>query len=173
LRLQLDLSDETKALLLMSLQSRMGEYMLWADAKVWEIVKSLTDEEFSKAVCDRSGSIRERYLHMAQGHSNWYFRWINKESETIELEKLSRDELFSYLISINREIIGLFQRNDIDVAQNPFRSSDISLRLEEMVFNIINHATYHRAQIVTLLRVLGKDVATTDYVSCLLETFDC
>jgi uncharacterized damage-inducible protein DinB len=55
--------------------------MLWADEKIWEIVKSLTDEKFSKIACDRSGSVHERYLHMAHGHSNWYFRWINKEPE--------------------------------------------------------------------------------------------
>jgi uncharacterized damage-inducible protein DinB len=155
----------------MSLLSGIGEYMLWADAKIWEIVKSLKDEEFSRVVSDRSGSIRERYLHMAHGHSNWYFRWIKREPEKVELEKLSRDELFSYLIRTNREIINLLQSNGSDIVQKPFRSADIPLRLEEMIFNIINHATYHRGQIVTLLRILGKDIATTDYVSFLLESF--
>jgi len=25
----------------------MGQYMLWADEKIWKIVKTLSDEEFS------------------------------------------------------------------------------------------------------------------------------
>jgi uncharacterized damage-inducible protein DinB len=128
--------------------------------------------KLSKIACDRSGSIHERYLHMAHGHSNWYFRWINKEPEKVELEKLSRNELFSFLISINREIIGLIEGNGFDMVQNLFQSADIPLRLEEMIFNIINHATYHRGQIVMLLRIFGKDVVATDYVSYLLETSD-
>jgi uncharacterized damage-inducible protein DinB len=78
--------------------------------------------------------------------------------------------LFSFLISINREIIGLIEGNGFDMVQNPFQSADIPIRLEEMIFNIINHATYHRGQIVMLLRIFGKDVVTTDYVSYLLET---
>lgn len=156
----------------MSLLTRMSEYMLWADEKIWGYVKTLTDEEFSLVVSNQSGSIHERYLHMAQGHSQWLHLWIEKEQEKIELEKLSRNDLFSYLNSINRRIVGLAHSNDIDAIKNPFRSAETPLMLEEMIFNIINHATYHRAQIVTLLRILGKDVAMTDYVPYLLETFE-
>jgi uncharacterized damage-inducible protein DinB len=71
---------------------------------------------------------------------------------------------------MNNKIIDLIQRHNIDTIQNPFQSQDIHLHLEEMLFNIINHATYHRGQIVTLLRLLGKDVVMTDYVPYLLET---
>ncbi|PNX51577.1 MAG: hypothetical protein BV458_11355 [Thermoplasmata archaeon M9B2D] len=150
----------------------MSEYMLWADEKIWGYVKTLTDEEFSLVVGNQSGSIHERYLHMAQGHSQWFHLWIEKEQEKNELEKLSRDELFSYLTNINRKIVGLVHSHDIDAIKNPFRSAEVPLTLEEMIFNIINHATYHRAQIVTLLRILGKDVTMTDYVPYVLDTFE-
>jgi uncharacterized damage-inducible protein DinB len=148
----------------------MGEYMLWADKKIWTIVQTLTDEEFSRVVYDRSGSIQERYLHMTHGHSQWYFRWTKIEPKQTTLENLTREELFGYLNNMNNKIIDLIQRHNIDTIQNPFQSQDIHLHLEEMLFNIINHATYHRGQIVTLLRLLGKDVVMTDYVPYLLET---
>jgi uncharacterized damage-inducible protein DinB len=109
---------------------------------------------------------------MAHGHSQWFHLWIEKEQEKIELQKLSRDELFSYLTSINRRIVDLIHSNDIDAVKYPFRSAEILLKLYEMIFNIINHATYHRGQIVTLLRILGKDVTMTDYVPYLLDTFE-
>jgi len=102
----------------------------------------------------------------------WFHLWIEKEQEKNELEKLSRDELFSYLTNINRKIVGLVHSHDIDAIKNPFRSAEVPLTLEEMIFNIINHATYHRAQIVTLLRILGKDVTMTDYVPYVLDTFE-
>ncbi|MFW9908240.1 MAG: DinB family protein [Candidatus Thorarchaeota archaeon] len=156
----------------MSLLTRMSKYMLWADAKIWNYVITLTDEEFSLVVSNKSGSIYERYLHMAHGHSQWFHLWIEKEQETIELERLSRDELFSYLTGINRRIADLIHDNDVDAVKNPFRSAEIPVTLEEMIFNIINHATYHRGQIVTLFRILGKDVTMTDYVPYLLDTFE-
>ena len=153
---------------LMSLLTRMGEYMLWADERIWNIVKTLTDEEFSQTSHNNCGSIGDRYLHMARGHSQWYHRWINQEYLEIDFETFSRDELFSYLSSINSKIVTLIQGDGIEAAQIPTSSHDIVLRLDEMVFNIINHATYHRGQIITLLRMLGKDVVVTDYFPYLL-----
>ncbi|MHA2022512.1 MAG: DinB family protein, partial [Candidatus Thorarchaeota archaeon] len=120
-----------------------------------------------------SGTIRERYVHMAQGHCGWYYRWINKDSEKVGIEGLERDDLFSFLNDCNGLIIDLIQGNGFDAAKIPFQASDIILTMEEMVFNIINHATYHRGQIVTLLRQLGKSVNATDYVPYLIEINSC
>ena len=148
----------------MSLLLRMGQYMLWADEKIWDIVRTLTDEEFSREVDKQSGSIRDRYLHMAYGHSQWYLRWMNKKLEKIDLEKLSREELFLYLHRYNGLIMDLIQGNGFDAAEMPSQNGGLLLTMEGMVFNIINHATYHRGQIVTLLRCLEKEVPATDYV---------
>ncbi len=148
----------------------MGAYMLWADDKIWDIVNALTEEEFSRTIEVNSGSIRDRYLHMAQGHSQWYCRWMNEEQKSENLDNLSREELFSYLSSINSKLIALVQKNTTEEVQISGQSRDILFRLDEMVFNIINHASYHRGQIVTLLRMLGKEVVVTDYVPYLFST---
>jgi uncharacterized damage-inducible protein DinB len=148
----------------MSLLLRMGQYMLWADERIWEIVKTLSDEEFSQAQTLGSGSIRDRYLHMAQGHCRWYYHWVNKEPEDVKAESLDRDALFSFLHRCNCLIMDLIQGNGFDAAKIPSENGGLLLTMEEMVFNIINHATYHRGQIVTLLRCLGKEVPATDYV---------
>ena len=58
----------------------------------------------------------------------------------------------------------LIQGNGFDAAKIPTQNGGLLLTMEGMVFNIINHATYHRGQIVTLLRCLGKEVPATDYV---------
>jgi uncharacterized damage-inducible protein DinB len=153
----------------MSLLLRMGQYMLWADKKIWNIAKTLSDDDFSRDLDDNGGSIRGRYLHMAEGHSQWYNRWNNVSSEQIRLEELDRGDLFRFLQRYNELILDSNHGNGFDVAEVPILDGRILLPVEEMVFNIINHATYHRGQIVTLLRRLGKSVSPTDYVPYLLE----
>lgn len=153
----------------MSLLLRMGQYMLWADEKIWDVVQTLTDEEFSQELGPNSGCIRDRYLHMAQGHSGWFCRWMNKEPEKVLIEKLDRNALFSFLHRYNGLIMDLIQGNGVDAVKMPSRAGEMYLKMEEMVFNIINHATYHRGQIVLLLRLLGKRVNATDYVPYLIE----
>jgi uncharacterized damage-inducible protein DinB len=153
----------------MSLLKRMGDYTLWADTKIWKIVKELTDEEFCCTFNDNSGSIRDRYLHMALGHSYWYTRWIDSEHEEIEIEKMSREDLFEHINRFNQLIMDLIHSNNFDATTVSIGSGDTMLCQDEMIFNIINHATYHRGQIVVLLRMLGKDVKATDYVPYLIE----
>ncbi len=153
----------------MSLLQRMGEYTLWADTKIWKIVKSLTDEEFCCTFNDNGGSIRDRYLHMALGHSHWYQRWVGLEHEEIEIDKMSREDLFEHITRFNGLIMDLIYKNNFDATTVLIGSGDTMLRQDEMIFNIINHATYHRGQIVVLLRMLGKDVKATDYVPYIIE----
>ena len=153
----------------MSLLLRMGQYMLWADENIWEIVKTLTDEEFSQIFEETSGSIRDRYLHMAQGHSQWYYRWINEVPKKVDFDKLERDTLFTTLHRVNGLIMDLIQGNGFDAAKVSSSVGEIYLTMEEMVFNIINHATYHRGQIVTMLRCLGRVVSATDYMAYLID----
>lgn len=143
--------------------------MLWADEKVWAIVKTLSDDDFSRELDDNISSIHGRYLHMAEGHSQWYNRWNNVSSEQIRFDELDREDLFRFLQRYNELILNSIHGNGFDVSEVPILDGRIILSVEEMVFNIINHATYHRGQIVTLLRRLGKSVSPTDYVPYLLE----
>lgn len=153
----------------MSLLTRMSDYTLWADAEIWKIVKELTDEEFCCTPNDNSGSIRDRYIHMAFGHSHWYNRWLGLEHEEIAIDELSREGLFKRLMHFNRLIMDLNHNNSSDAIAISIGTGDITIRQDEMIFNILNHATYHRGQIVALLRALGKEVKPTDYVPYLLD----
>jgi uncharacterized damage-inducible protein DinB len=153
----------------MPLLQRMSEYTLWADAKVWEIVKGLTDDEFGRTLTENSGSIRNRYLHMAIGHSQWYNRWVGFNNEEIRPETLTRDAMFEYINRFNRLIANLIDDEAHNERSTSKSQSFGTLELEEMIFNILNHATYHRGQIVLLLRFLGKEVKPTDYIPYLLD----
>jgi uncharacterized damage-inducible protein DinB len=77
--------------------------------------------------------------------------------------------MFEYINRFNGLIIDLIHNNAIDTTAVSIGSDNRMLSLEEMIFNILNHATYHRGQIVLLLRGLGKEVEPTDYVPYLLE----
>lgn len=147
----------------------MGDYTLWADAKIWEIVKGLTDEEFCRTIGENSGCIRDRYLHMAIGHSHWYQRWVGLDNEETKLDSLSREGIFEYINRLNGLIIDLIHNDALNATTVTIGPDNRMLSLEEMIFNILNHATYHRGQIVLMLRALGKEVKPTDYVPYLLD----
>ena len=144
--------------------------MLWADSSIWKIVQTLSDEEFHRSFDNHGGSICEKYLHMAEGHSGWYHRWTGLNQDDMNLRILSRKELFELLSKYNQKILDLLQTKTQDDKELDTSRGKLNLSTEEMVFNIINHATYHRGQIVLMLRLLGKEVGPTDYLPFCIET---
>ena len=154
----------------MSLFSKMRPYMLWADKTIWKIVQTLSDEEFQQSFDDYEGSIYLKYLHMAEGHSGWFHRWASTKQDDLDPRSLSRDELFDFLSKYNEKILDLLQIAEQDTKELDTSRGKLQLSIEEMVFNIINHATYHRGQVVLMLRLLGKEVDPTDYLPFCIET---
>jgi uncharacterized damage-inducible protein DinB len=39
----------------------------------------------------------------------------------------------------------------------------VEINLEEVIFNLVNHSSYHRGQIISLLRLHNVKVPVTDY----------
>jgi uncharacterized damage-inducible protein DinB len=45
-----------------------------------------------------------------------------------------------------------------------FKGEPMSYPLGDMVHHMVNHSTYHRGQVVFLLRMLGKKPTSTDFL---------
>lgn len=146
----------------------VARYSLWADRCIWEIVQTLSTEEFEWTPEPQSLSIRERYLHLAYGHSSFYCTWTGEECTESFPEILGAADLFQMLNGYNRKIMGLLDRDGPTSMKVQDEDGSLELGLHEMVFTVINHSTYHRGQIVAMLRRLGKEVPPTDYLPYLI-----
>ena len=155
----------------MSLLERMGNYLIWADRRLWNIVEGLTDEEFSQALCEEGGSIRKRYLHLAEDTWEWYHDWIGEEPENEPaFEEMTRAELFSSISDYNGRFIQMINHRKNERIELCPEGKAVDIIFEEILFHMVNHATYHRGQIAMGLRILGKEVKMTDYVPYRIDT---
>jgi len=149
----------------MNLLERMGQYLIWADKTIWDIVQGLSDEEFDRPLREGSGSIRKRYVHLAQDTWEWYHDWLDKEPEdTPEFDEMSRDALFKFQTEYVNRFLKMIDDRVVDKITFESEERDITIRFDEILFHLVNHAAYHRGQIVMALRLLGKEVQMTDYV---------
>jgi uncharacterized damage-inducible protein DinB len=149
----------------MNLLERMGQYLIWADKTIWDIVQDLSDEEFDRSLGEGGGSIRKRYVHLAQDTWEWYHDWVDKSPEDEpEFDGMGRDVLFKYLTDYVSRFLKMVDDRTIDKIAFDSKGKDITINFEEILFHLVNHAAYHRGQIVMGLRILGRDVQMTDYV---------
>lgn len=149
----------------MTLQENMSKYLFWADSTIWKIVEGLTDEEFNQDFYDNGGSIQRRYIHLAQDLWEWYYDWIGQEQESEpDFTNMSREELFSSVRKYSKLFTNMVQDRSINHIELDTENTNLRITFDEILFHLVNHATYHRGQIVMGLRILGKDVVMTDYV---------
>jgi len=154
-----------------SLVDRIVTYWQWADNSVWSLVKGLTDEEFNQSFGEFGGSIRRRYIHLAEDNWEWYADWTGADiQEEPDFDNMSKEDLFEFISSQNEKWTNLRETDNektINVGQG---DTIFTLTFPEMLFHMNNHATYHRGQITMCLRLLGKETHMTDYVPHRLST---
>ncbi|MFW9844814.1 MAG: DinB family protein [Candidatus Thorarchaeota archaeon] len=149
----------------MTLLENMSRYLFWADSTIWNIVQTLTDEEYRKDLYDNGGSIQRRYAHLAQDLWEWYFDWIGKDhGEEPDFMDMSREEVFDSIKNYSKMFTDMIEDRTVNYLDIDTEKSQLRITFDEILFHLVNHATYHRGQIVMGLRILGKDVVMTDYV---------
>jgi len=131
----------------------------------------LTDEEFDRPLCGEGGSIRKRYIHLAEDTWEWYHDWVGKEPDVEPpFEAMTRKEIFDSISEYNSRFIEMIKHRDIEKVKLQHERKTVDISFEEILFHLVNHATYHRGQIAMGLRMLGKEVQMTDYVPFRIDT---
>ena len=149
----------------MSLLKKMGQYLIWADKTIWDIVQELSDEEFDRSLGEGGGSVRKRYIHLAQDTWEWYHDWVDKSPEDEpDFDGMRKGALFKFLTDYVSRFLKMIDDRIVEKITFDSKGKDITINFDEILFHLVNHAAYHRGQIVMGLRLLGKDVQMTDYV---------
>lgn len=155
----------------MILLKRLGQYAQWADTRIWHIVENLSEEEYSKNLGNNIGSIKRKYIHLAEDYRDWYFDWIGQNPrEKPNFGTMKRDELFQSIQEYTSKFIDMIENRSIDSIQIEVDNKKLTLEFDEILFHLVNHATYHRGQIVMGLRILNKEIQMTDYVPHRIQT---
>jgi uncharacterized damage-inducible protein DinB len=154
----------------MTLIVKLSKYLIWANDTIWEIVENLSHEEFNRTLNETGGSIHRRYIHLAQDSWEWFHDWHGEEPEEPDFMNMKRKELYQFITEYAEKWFHLIEERTVNEYQDERAGKALTLSFEEMFFHIVNHFTYHRGQIVMALKLLGKEVTTTDYVPYRIST---
>jgi uncharacterized damage-inducible protein DinB len=150
---------------------RLFEYTEWANGRILEAVRQLTVEQYTQPLPSSFPTIRETLAHIAGADWIWLQRW-NGTSPTSHPEwvkqpdidtlaanwKGVREEQRRFLDALDEEAI------DRPLTHRNLKGETSSVRLGDILFHVVNHATYHRGQVVTMLRQMGATPPNTDLI---------
>ena len=153
------------------------DYNYWARDRIFDAVATLTTEQYSRPMGNSFSSIRETLVHVYSAEWVWLSRW-HGVSPTAGLSADQWPDLASLVTSWRdlesnvRAVVegvtdaGVDKVNDYKLlsgqpGQSPFSG---------MVQHVVNHGTYHRGQVTTMLRQMGLAAPkSTDLITFIRE----
>ncbi len=145
------------------------EYNAWANTRVLGAVESLASEEFLRDLKNSFPSVRDTLVHILGAEWIWLRRW-NGESPPAGLAATECSTVASLkdrFAAIERERQTFLKSLSEEGLAKPFAYRDLAgnahtLPLVHSLQHVVNHGTYHRGQVTTMLRQLGKKPVGTD-----------
>ena len=140
----------------------MIDYHYWARDRLLDALEPLTADQYNRDLGSSFKSIRETATHIYAAEWAWYQRWHGESPTALlatdrfaDLAAL-RQAWSSHEAKMRAFIDGL---RDGDVARiiefKLFNGTGGASPIGQMVQHVVNHASYHRGQITTMLRQLG------------------
>ncbi len=147
-------------------------YNLWANQRALTSVAPLPSEQFTRGMGNSFSSVRDTLAHILGTEWIWLERWLGRSPkaflpasdfptveairerwDTVEqdrsrfIESLTPDQLQQSIAYINTH------------------GERFSYLLWQQMAHVVNHSSYHRGQVTTLLRQLGAEPQSTDFLS--------
>jgi uncharacterized damage-inducible protein DinB len=142
------------------------DFHYWARDRALEAIATLTPEQYHRDLGSSFKSIHETVKHLYAAEWAWYSRW-NGESPTALTAGDGLVDLASIRTAWNeheqkmREFVsGLGDAGVNRVIEYRLLSGQPGATpMWQMVQHVVNHASYHRGQLTTMLRQLGAQPA--------------
>jgi len=148
---------------------QLYEYNAWANRRVLEAASALTQEQFTKQLGSSFSSVRDTLGHIFGVEWLWLERFQGRSPSTLpnyskyeDIAKLKvswaafEPTLLNFVRGLTQEDLDRvmeYKTMKFGVYQNP---------LWQSMLHLINHGTYHRGQVTTMLRQLGAQPILTD-----------
>ena len=147
------------------------EYNAWANRRILDSCDALSKDQFTQNLHSSFPSVRETLAHITVAERIWIERWHgNSPTGRPEwYDAADRAALREKLTALDRNLIEFISRlgpADLErVTEYRNMSGQPSAQpLWQPLQHLANHGTYHRGQIVTMLRQLGATPPHTDLI---------
>jgi uncharacterized damage-inducible protein DinB len=138
------------------------DYHYWARDRLLDALEPLTPQQFSRDMGSSFRSIRETAAHIYAAEWAWYSRWRGESPTALVGAEMFPDvaTLRAAWNDLERDVRAFLSNRDEEGLREVLAYKLISGQpgasiLWQMAQHVVNHATYHRGQIVTMLRQLG------------------
>lgn len=146
-------------------------YTVWANGLTFDATSALPDDVLNRPLVSSFPSVLLTLGHIVGAEWVWLRRWLGESPNGFPdwVTRPVRDDLRARLTAIERERDDFLARQtDADLAAvvkyRSLAGQPNANALGDLIRHVVNHSTYHRGQVTTLLRQLGEKPPSTDVI---------
>ena len=152
-------------------------YNRWANARVFDAAARLDAGQFTKDLSSSFPSVRDTLTHILLAEWVWLRRWLGESPRAPAYEPsefADAEAVRARLTEIERGQQDFLEGLTDDALTRTIDYVRItgepgSYPLGSLLQHVVNHSTYHRGQVTTMLRQLGSQAPSTDFIYYLDE----
>ena len=158
----------------------LSGYHIWANKIVCGWLENISDEQWKQNVVSSFPSVYETVLHIAASEKVWLERLnkFTKHELLINTFNGSKDELIKVWKEVSegfKKFIEDFPEDGLDekLAFKNIKGIPHNQPYWQLFAHVINHTTYHRGQLVTMLRQVGyTELSSLDMTTYFRTKYD-
>jgi uncharacterized damage-inducible protein DinB len=142
------------------------DYHYWARDRILNAVEPLSPDQVTRDMGNSFRSVRDTLAHIYAADWAWYSRWIGHSPTALLPADMFPDiaAIRAAWIELERNVRALLADLDDQGVNRVHEYRLLSGQPGATVFwqmaqHVVNHATYHRGQVTTMLRQLGVEPA--------------
>ncbi|MFM9908181.1 MAG: DinB family protein [Chitinophagaceae bacterium] len=151
---------------------QLASYNIWANQKLIECIQGLPEETIIKELPSSFISLQATLLHMWDAESIWWQRMKLQEAIIAPSANFKGNtrELVTALVHQNKLWESWLINASPAALEHVFmylstKREPLKMPIYQMILHVFNHGTYHRGQLVNMLRQCGvQKIPQTDFV---------
>ena len=145
------------------------DYTRWANDRMLTDAGALDAAALSRDSASSFPSMLSTITHMFQAEWAWMRRWRGESPRTRPVPGDTLDAIRSAWRDVQADQSSFLtelseERLEASIAYQDLAGNPKEFKLADTFRHIANHSTYHRGQVVTMLRQSGQKPQATDYV---------
>lgn len=155
-----------------ALLTSYARYEYWANEKLLSVILQLDNEQQQQEIVSSFPSVYKTCLHMWDASSIWWQR-LQQHTQLVIPSKTfqpAMKDIANGILQQNQQWVDWIDHaSDAQIEANllykNLKGDPFEQPLKDILLHLNNHGTYHRGQLVTMLRQLGvTDIPQTDFI---------
>jgi uncharacterized damage-inducible protein DinB len=146
-------------------------YNHWANQRTLASVAPLSSEQFTRGLGNSFSSMRDTVAHILGAEWIWLERWLGRSPKALlaASDFPTVDALRQRWATVEQDRNRFLQTLTHEslhqsISYINLRGQPMAYPLWQQMMHVVNHSSYHRGQVTTLLRQLGAEPQNTDFL---------